>query len=284
MSLVITVAAVVFRDGDRRMLTVRRASARSSCSPAESWSRGSRPRRRPSAVAEELGVRLGVKDLTLLGEFEADAANEPGHLVRSTVFTWAGEVAPDAAAEIAELRWATPRHHRRSRLRAADQGVRRPGARAGLNPDGGPDGGRLCRCARVLSPALDGRPRDASAGRRAELGTAGPDDRWPAPRLFVGTAQHTAHRATPYTRLALTARLMETVFLGAGGGRPGARVHGEAARTRRGKMAVPGGRAHPEGSPYAAADPGLMMDGGVALDSVRVHVRRLGPPAPPGRA
>jgi 8-oxo-dGTP diphosphatase len=58
-------------------------------------------------VTEELGVRLRVEDLTLLGEFEADAANEPGHLVRSTVFTWAGEVTPDAAAEIAELRWAT---------------------------------------------------------------------------------------------------------------------------------------------------------------------------------
>ncbi len=58
-------------------------------------------------VAEELGVRLQVEDLTLLGEFEADAANEPGHLVRSTVFTSAGEVTPDAAAEIAELRWAS---------------------------------------------------------------------------------------------------------------------------------------------------------------------------------
>jgi 8-oxo-dGTP diphosphatase len=58
-------------------------------------------------VTEELGVRLLVEDLTLLGEFEADAANEPGHLVRSTVFTWLGEVTPDAAAEIAELRWAT---------------------------------------------------------------------------------------------------------------------------------------------------------------------------------
>lgn len=58
-------------------------------------------------VAEELGVRLRVEELVLLGEFEADAANEPGHLVRSTVFTWAGEVTPDAAAEIAELRWAT---------------------------------------------------------------------------------------------------------------------------------------------------------------------------------
>ena len=34
------------------------------------------------------------------------------------------------------------------------------------------------------------------------------------PRLFVGTAQHTSHRESPYTRLGLTARLFEPVFLG----------------------------------------------------------------------
>ena len=34
------------------------------------------------------------------------------------------------------------------------------------------------------------------------------------PVLFIGTAQHTSHRETPWTRLALTARFFETVFLG----------------------------------------------------------------------
>ncbi|MFL6171812.1 MAG: oxygenase MpaB family protein, partial [Marmoricola sp.] len=33
------------------------------------------------------------------------------------------------------------------------------------------------------------------------------------PVLFLGTAQHTSHRETPWTRLALTARLFEAVFL-----------------------------------------------------------------------
>ncbi|MFD4325001.1 oxygenase MpaB family protein [Nocardioides sp. NPDC058538] len=55
------------------------------------------------------------------------------------------------------------------------------------------------------------------------------------PRLFVGTAQHTVHRATPYTRLALTARLMEAVFLGTEEEADRALAfHGEAARARRG--------------------------------------------------
>lgn len=108
MSLVITVAAVVFRDRDGRMLTVRKSGTTKFMLPGGKLEPGeSAAEAAVREVAEELGVRLGVEDLTLLGEFEADAANEPGHLVRSTVFTWTGEVTPDAAAEIAELRWAS---------------------------------------------------------------------------------------------------------------------------------------------------------------------------------
>ncbi|MFE4000504.1 NUDIX domain-containing protein [Nocardioides sp. YIM B13467] len=108
MSLVITVAAVVFRDRDGRMLTVRKNGTAKFMLPGGKLEPGeSAAEAAVREVAEELGVRLRVEDLALLGEFEADAANEPGHLVRSTVFTWAGGVAPDAAAEIAELRWAT---------------------------------------------------------------------------------------------------------------------------------------------------------------------------------
>ena len=90
------------------------------------------------------------------------------------------------------------------------------------------------------------------------------------PRLFVGTAQHTAHRATPYTRLALTARLMETVFLGTT--EEADRALAFTAKRHvpvEGAMEVPGGPAHPAGSPYSAADPGLMWwTAAFALDSV----------------
>ena len=108
MDQVITVAAVVFRDAAGRMLTVRKDGTESFMLPGGKLEPGeSAAEAAVREVAEEVGVRLRVEALSLLGEFEADAANEPGHLVRSTVYTWAGEVTPDAAAEIAELRWAT---------------------------------------------------------------------------------------------------------------------------------------------------------------------------------
>lgn len=55
---------------------------------------------------EEVG--LEIADPELLGDFLAEAANEPGHLVRSTVFTTElpdPTVEPVAAGEIAEVRW-----------------------------------------------------------------------------------------------------------------------------------------------------------------------------------
>lgn len=90
------------------------------------------------------------------------------------------------------------------------------------------------------------------------------------PRLFVGTAQHTAHRSTPYTRLGLTARLFESVFLGS---KEEADLALKFAAKRHapvnGTMGVHGGDAHPLGSPYSAADPGLMWwTAAFTLDSV----------------
>lgn len=101
------------------------------------------------------------------------------------------------------------------------------------------------------------------------------------PRLFVGTAQHTSHRESPYTRLGLTARLFEAVFLG--GKEEADRALAFAAKrheTVRGTMSVDGGPAHPAGSPYSAADPGLMWwTAAFTLDSVEYMydtlVRRL---------
>jgi uncharacterized protein (DUF2236 family) len=103
------------------------------------------------------------------------------------------------------------------------------------------------------------------------------------PRLFVGTAQHTSHRTSPYTRLALTARLFEAVFLGS-------REEADRAlaftakrhATVNGTMQVDGGAAHPAGSSYSATDPGLMWwTAAFTLDSVeRMHdllIGRLGP-------
>lgn len=52
---------------------------------------------------EEVSLDLGA--LALLGEFESEAANEPGHRLHSTVYTAELTGEPVAAAEIAELRW-----------------------------------------------------------------------------------------------------------------------------------------------------------------------------------
>jgi len=101
------------------------------------------------------------------------------------------------------------------------------------------------------------------------------------PRLFVGTAQHTSHRETPYTRLGLTARLFEAVFLGSK--EEADRALAFTARRHapvQGVMEVDGGVHHPVGSSYSAADPGLMWwTAAFTLDSTeRMYdalVRRL---------
>lgn len=96
------------------------------------------------------------------------------------------------------------------------------------------------------------------------------------PRLFVGTAQHTSHRASPYTRLALTARLFEAVFLGSK--EEADRALAFTAKRHapvHGTMQVDGGAAHPAGSTYSAKDPGLMWwTAAFTLDSVE-HMHDL---------
>jgi uncharacterized protein (DUF2236 family) len=101
------------------------------------------------------------------------------------------------------------------------------------------------------------------------------------PVLFVGTAQHTSHRESPWTRLALTARLFESVFLGTR-----AEADKALAFTARrhagvvGTTSVDGGPHAPAGTPYDAARGDLMwMTAAFTLDSVEVMhdlmVRRL---------
>ncbi len=100
------VAAVAFvRDG--RVLTVRKRGTSRFMLPGGKLEPGeSAYAAAVREVREEVG--LEVDHLTLLGEFTADAANEPGHLVESTVYAASlpdPAVEPAAAGEIAELRW-----------------------------------------------------------------------------------------------------------------------------------------------------------------------------------
>ena len=103
------------------------------------------------------------------------------------------------------------------------------------------------------------------------------------PLLYIGTATHTEHRESPYTRLAITGRLFEAVFLGS-------RAEADRALefTRRKHARVSGaisedaGPAYPAGTRYDARDPHLMfMTMAFTFDSaLAMHellVRRLTP-------
>ncbi|MGN6414827.1 NUDIX hydrolase [Flexivirga sp.] len=103
----IVVSAVVFRDPQGRVLTVRKSGTDKFMFPGGKLE----PRERPidaavREVAEELDIQVRAADLRLLGTFTADAANEPGHTVTATVYEHDFVPVSAPAAEIAELRWA----------------------------------------------------------------------------------------------------------------------------------------------------------------------------------
>ena len=106
----IHVSAVVFRDVNDRVLTVRKRGTEKFMFP------GGKPELGESAldtaireVKEEIGIGLEAKQLTQIGAFEAPAANEAKHTVVATVFTYDGDtIEPQMAAEIAELSWVSP--------------------------------------------------------------------------------------------------------------------------------------------------------------------------------
>jgi len=101
------VAAVCFRDHAGRVLTVRKTGTERFMLPGGKLEAGeSAERAAVREVREEIGIDAG--DMRLLGSFTAAAANEPGAVVESTVFTGTLTDTPRAAAEIAELRWVDP--------------------------------------------------------------------------------------------------------------------------------------------------------------------------------
>ncbi|MEU8896997.1 oxygenase MpaB family protein [Nocardia sp. NPDC048505] len=101
------------------------------------------------------------------------------------------------------------------------------------------------------------------------------------PLLYVGTAESSAHRMTPYTRLALTGKLFEAVSLGS---KDEADRALEYTRKRhapvQGALPEDAGAHHSAGTAYSARDPHLMfMTMAFTLDSAEVMhdllVRRL---------
>ncbi|MGP7959230.1 NUDIX hydrolase [Sanguibacter sp. A247] len=108
---VLTIAAVCFRDPDGRILTVRKQGTSKFMLVGGKLEPGEAPDAAAvREVAEEVGLSLTTGDLTLLGVFDSEAANETNTRIASTVYTapLPSGRAPAAAGEIAELAWLDP--------------------------------------------------------------------------------------------------------------------------------------------------------------------------------
>lgn len=105
----VIVSAVVMRDGDGRVLTVRKSGSElfmfpgGKLDPGEGFAEAA-----VREAHEELGVVLDLEALIPLGRFDAPAANEDGFTVVAEVFEHPLVGDPVASAEIAELAWVHP--------------------------------------------------------------------------------------------------------------------------------------------------------------------------------
>ncbi|PZP00446.1 MAG: TIGR00730 family Rossman fold protein, partial [Corynebacterium urealyticum] len=85
---VITVSATVIRDPHGRVLCVRKEGSPYFQLPGGKPEAGeSSAQAATREAAEEIGVELKEEDLSFLGIFSAQAANEKGFQVSSTVYT-----------------------------------------------------------------------------------------------------------------------------------------------------------------------------------------------------
>ncbi|MBI1198078.1 MAG: NUDIX domain-containing protein [Phenylobacterium sp.] len=105
--MIVEVVGAIIGDGAGRILTVRKRGARRFMLPGGKREPGEDDL---TALARELSEELGVRLVAAepFGRFEAEAANEPGARVRSSVYQAEidGDIA--AAAEIEDLRWIDP--------------------------------------------------------------------------------------------------------------------------------------------------------------------------------
>ncbi|CAN5750850.1 NUDIX domain-containing protein [soil metagenome] len=103
----ISIVAGVIRDGEGRLLTVRKAGTTAFMLPGGKRDPGEDDL---TALARELAEELGcvLVESRVLGVFTAPAANEPDTQVEGAIYhaTIRGEIA--AQAEIAELLWIDP--------------------------------------------------------------------------------------------------------------------------------------------------------------------------------
>lgn len=105
----IKVSAVILRDDAGRVLTVRKRGTRLLMFPGGKPEPGETPRETAvREVAEELGVVLDPAKLSLLGTFDAPAANEAYSDVQATVYEHPDVAVSRPLAEIEHLQWVDP--------------------------------------------------------------------------------------------------------------------------------------------------------------------------------
>jgi 8-oxo-dGTP diphosphatase len=107
MSRTLDIVTAVIRDPAGRMLVVRKRGSAMFMKPGGKREAGEDDL---AALARELDEEIGCRLIgaTLLGAFEAPAANEPGFTVRAAAYLAQVEGDITARAEIEELAWIDP--------------------------------------------------------------------------------------------------------------------------------------------------------------------------------
>ncbi|MDO5534933.1 MAG: NUDIX domain-containing protein, partial [Propionibacteriaceae bacterium] len=100
------VVSITLLDADGRLLLVRKRGTHRFMLPGGKVEAGETHEQAiVREASEEISLNLDPATITLLGHWTAGAANEPGLVIASDVFTAPLPGEPIASAEIEELRW-----------------------------------------------------------------------------------------------------------------------------------------------------------------------------------
>jgi len=107
---IISVVAALIRDGEGRVLLVRKRGTAAFMQPGGKRDAGESDVAALSReIVEELGCRVRENSALALGVFDFQAANEPGFQVRAAVYAVDVDGAIQPQAEIDEMVWVDPR-------------------------------------------------------------------------------------------------------------------------------------------------------------------------------